>query len=142
MINTQRERLIEILKHDNCPSPYECVSDCKYANLENCYNVRTADYLLEHGVIVLPCKVGDTVYKFDYQPISEPEKCSNCEYYDEYEVCSCFSPNRNGLICPPKCIRIVSTVVDLKYIIKNFYDFGKTVFLTREDAERALEEYK
>ena len=51
---TDRERLIEILKLGSCPSPYLCDENCKYANLERCYEERTADYLLEHGVIVLP----------------------------------------------------------------------------------------
>lgn len=49
-----RERLIEILKLGSCPSPYLCDENCKYANLERCYEERTADLLLEHGVIVQP----------------------------------------------------------------------------------------
>ena len=49
-----RERLIEILKLGSCPSPYLCDENCKYANLERCYEERTADLLLEHGVIVPP----------------------------------------------------------------------------------------
>ena len=51
---TDRERLIEILKLGSCPSPYLCDENCKYANLERCYEERTADLLLEHGVIVTP----------------------------------------------------------------------------------------
>ena len=51
---TGRERLIEILKLGSCPSPYLCDENCKYANLEQCYEERTADLLLEHGVIVTP----------------------------------------------------------------------------------------
>ena len=62
MANADRERLIEILKLGSCPSPYLCDENCKYANLERCYEERTADLLLEHGVIVLPCNVGDTVW--------------------------------------------------------------------------------
>ena len=62
MADADRERLIEILKLGSCPSPYLCDENCKYANLERCYEERTADLLLEHGVIVLPCNVGDTVW--------------------------------------------------------------------------------
>ena len=58
---TDRERLIELLKNDNCPSPYLCDENCKYAKLKRCYEARTADYLLEHGVIVPPCKVKDLI---------------------------------------------------------------------------------
>lgn len=43
---TERERLIELLKHEFGTKVSEI----------------TADYLLANGVIVPPCKVGDTVY--------------------------------------------------------------------------------
>lgn len=62
MADADRERLIEILKLGSCPSPYLCDENCKYANLERCYEERTADLLLEHGIIVPPCKVGDMVW--------------------------------------------------------------------------------
>ena len=54
---TDRERLIELLKSDSCESPMLCDPNCKYANLARCYEERTADYLLENGVIVPPVKV-------------------------------------------------------------------------------------
>lgn len=65
MADADRERLIKILKLGSCPSPYLCDENCKYANLERCYEERTADLLLEHGIIVPPCKVGDTIYQTD-----------------------------------------------------------------------------
>ena len=77
-----RERLIEILKLGSCPSPYLCDENCKYANLERCYEERTADLLLEHGVIVPPCKVGDKVYR--------PSDCLGKEcifYYKANNTC-------------------------------------------------------
>lgn len=69
MSDADRERLIEILKLDSCPSPYLCDENCKYANLKQCYEERTADLLLEHGVIVPPCKVGDTVLDWDGETV-------------------------------------------------------------------------
>ena len=56
---TERERLIELLKNDNCPSPFICDANCKYINSGNCSTERIADLLLENGVIILPCKIGD-----------------------------------------------------------------------------------
>ena len=56
---TERERLIELLKNDSCQSPMLCDPNCKYAKLERCYEERTADYLLENGVIVPPVKAGE-----------------------------------------------------------------------------------
>ena len=43
---TERERLIELLRQSGI----------------TWYPSKVADYLLENGVIVPPCKVGDTVY--------------------------------------------------------------------------------
>ena len=69
---TDRERLIglleEIDKHPDitCPSPKNvgACRICKHKiNDVLCDAIsREADYLLEHGVIVLPCKAGDTLY--------------------------------------------------------------------------------
>ena len=69
---------------------------------------RLADYLLEHGVIVPPCKVGDTLY---------------CE--------SAIKGHITYLKAP-----------DLEWIFENREIFGKEIFLTREEAERALKECK
>ena len=69
---------------------------------------RLADYLLEHGVTVLPCKVGDTLY---------------CE--------SAIKGHITYLKAP-----------DLEWIFENREIFGKEIFLTREEAERALKEWK
>ena len=49
---TDRERLIDLMIEAKRTEP-ETGSFTDYL----------ADYLLEHGVIVLPCKVGDTVYR-------------------------------------------------------------------------------
>ena len=67
---------------------------------------RLADYLLEHGVIVLPCKAGDTLY---------------CE--------SAIKGHITYLKAP-----------DLEWIFENREILGKEIFLTREEAERALKE--
>ena len=56
---TERERLVELLKSDSCESPMLCDPNCKYASLKRCYEERTADYLLENGVIVPPVKMGE-----------------------------------------------------------------------------------
>ena len=49
---TQRDKLIELLNTD--------MSGCN-----GDYAEEMADYLLHNGVIVPPCKVGDTVYQTD-----------------------------------------------------------------------------
>ena len=62
----------------------------------------------EGRVIVLPCKVGDTVYRLQY--IEQTPR------------------------------RIIVGVVPIKFALIWLEEFGKTVFLTREEAEKALAE--
>ena len=122
-----RDRLIELLKKDNCPSPYFCDEKCKYANLKQCYEARTADHLIANGVIVLPCKVGDKLYEI-----------TSRKTISEYQVTAIH-------------IELFGIFVDWK-ITQGFVDryisdmpageIGKTVFLTREEAENALKEHK
>ena len=122
---TDRERLIEILKLGSCPSPYLCDENCKYANLERCYEERTADLLLEHGVIVPPCKVGDRVYEITGRKTVSVYKVRAIRVelfglFIEWDIVEGFVwQSLSGI---------------------NADEIGKTVFLTREEAERALKE--
>ena len=67
-----------------------------------------ADYLLANGIIVLPCKVGDTVYQIDAERVFES--------------------------------KVKAIVYDTENIAFDERAIGKTVFLTREEAEKALKE--
>ena len=97
---------------------------------------RLADYLLEHGVIVLPCKMGDTYYTIqkycNTDPLDtekEPVMPWDCEYYCGRVDCS-FKEYR----IDEHRFGTVSSILDAEKAI------GKTIFLTREEAERALKE--
>ncbi len=57
---TDKERLIELL--DRYYSE-ESATWFFYFTEEECEKI--ADYLLKNGVVVLPCKVGDTIYQTD-----------------------------------------------------------------------------
>ena len=85
---------------------------------------------IEGRLVVLPCKVGDTVYyHFQFKnkrvlPFTRKAKVK--------KIC-----------CNRKTLEVDVELMDAKEsgIMKTFHaeDFGKTVFLTREDAEKALE---
>lgn len=103
-----------------------------------------ADRLIENGVIVPPCKVGDVVYSprengiLEQNVISiEIEKdshvrvyftcdylCDGCPHEQTYQSqagdSGCYGEYGESLFA--------------------FEDFGKTVFLTREEAERAMKD--
>ena len=92
--------------------------------------------LEEQGrLIKLPCKVGDTLYKII---VDKYTKCSlhdkefslNCEYCEEK--------------CDSKAIYVIKdfTVFDINEIIFYMKSIGKTVFLTRDEAEAKLKELR
>ena len=53
-----REKLVELLKTNACPSPFMCDPTCKYYGFEDCFPERFADYLIAHGVTMQECKLG------------------------------------------------------------------------------------
>jgi hypothetical protein len=93
-----------------------------YSELER--NMFVADYLLANGVIVPTVKVGQTVYV--------PSGDEGTDWIDEYKVkyfyCSSKGINRYYIECGT--------------MGNNFRpkDIGKTVFLTKEEAEAKLKE--
>lgn len=107
---TDREQLIELMRKGYETVP---VGGFVYEGI--------ADYLLDHDVIVPPCKVGDTVYVIESNKIIS---------------CTVFSINYNAWGIP--------TSLYLKYSEFNSYAFismksiEKTVFLSHKDAEKAL----
>ena len=83
------------------------------------------DYLLEHGVVLLPCKVGDRLYEVTGRKTVSVYKVKAIRV----ELFSLFIE-----------WDIVEGVVWQSLSGINADEIGKTVFLTREEAERALRE--
>lgn len=61
MANETRDRLVELV----CGAIQTdgCIAHCNYAPCIRCEII--ADHLIENGVIVPPCKVGDRVYSIN-----------------------------------------------------------------------------
>lgn len=81
-------------------------------------------------VVLPPCKVGDTVWAFGYLPTSS-RYVIYCAEVKEFRV----RGNHYG-----RDISVLLEPVDFRGRRKEYgaADFGKTVFLTREEAEAAL----
>ena len=100
-----------------------------------------AEYLTANSVIVLPCKVGQTVYLLDI--FADNCKCADCDCY--YAGGMGDSPEcektKDGYRYH-KCIEIIEQPAIMQAILSwlSWDDFGKTVFLSREDAEKVLAE--
>ena len=94
---------------DMCSKPYEWKNDC----IKKLAEYETAEE--EGRLVVLPCKVGTTVYVIDYT-------------WNYGEIGD--KAKRNYFI---KRMSFVYGMINV---------FNKTVFLTRKEAEKALEEMK
>ena len=114
---TDRDRLIELLRNsdnDKNLGWYDLYDLCRGKGCAEYF----ADYLLANGVIVPPCKAGDTVYYVSFGKIYKGE-------------CHAITQHRDSLQI-------------------HLYDFdgdnasisAKTVFLTKEEAEKKLEELR
>ena len=114
---------------ENCPETKICKSaeltesDCLYFLTE-----RLAEYedMEEQGLLLrLPCKVGDTVYD-----ISEfVERTPYAEMYEFHADYIGIGKSDDG-----------RTVISIDCMDYYMDDFGKIVFTSREEAEKALED--
>lgn len=145
-----RDRLIELIQQADaiCSGKKQCEGCAGFGKGADCVDHHIVDHLLANGVIVPPCKVGDTVY----QPSYKFTKCSAYDYAPKcVEDSSCVG-------CGAACdsvkkpyiykgevvsIRITKEQIFLAVSFQEKFDsssfiLGKTVFLTREEAEQAL----
>ena len=89
----------------------------------------------EGRLVVLPCKVGDTVHEIR----SDYTKCSVCgDKFNEYERQGCEHE------CDSRKIYTIDeyTMYTLEDIVRHIRcnNWGKTIFTTKEEAEKALKE--
>lgn len=139
---TERERLIELIGSKVCEAydsncdewqPHSCekcyANDCRIGDL--------ADYLLANGVIVPPCKVGDTVYSISGGKVAkgtaesihqnlvgnERGRWIVTAWFDDFYA----NTKEAGFECGT-------------HLYPPFENFGKTVFISLEEAEKVLAE--
>jgi hypothetical protein len=109
-----RDRLIELLEAEGGFSRYMTDDERRE---------RLADHLLANGVIVPPCKVGDSCYPLPRYRTPIVERKVSRITYSARNIIIGFYEN-DGQYRPPLRTRIL----------------GEDVFLTREEAEKALAE--
>ena len=131
---TERERLIETICEGLAQN---CGGTCTLPNKMYCQNCHIlADYLLANGVIVPPCKVGDRVWELC--------RCDDGMYRIFPMTVTKISPYGSVRWIKDKepTVWNIYATSDYTYMYKDFYDFGKNVFLTKEEAEKMLERKK
>ena len=120
-----KERLVELLNKFK----YDCLLSCKDGfitvrkDCDVCVMEQLADYLLARGVIVPTSKVGEKIYIHQFN--SKMEKVVvECEIIEQNEAEEFFKVK----------------LADGRRLTLLFQFIGKTVFLTKEEAEAKLKE--
>ncbi len=121
-MNKQRERLVELL--DEAEIKFGCFNAFCTESATGEAKRNLLDFLLANGVIVPPVKVGDKVYVVDYTRLGDMIFKCTIEEISHFTYGTYYYLNW-GLHIPR---------------FKAFQEssFGKTVFLTREEAEAKL----
>lgn len=136
---TEREKLKDLIKHKSCFHEERIgkCAQCSNVGLDDGDIDILTDYLLANGVIVLPCKVGSTIYRIDEMS----KHCSHeGEYYDEYYCRKCRHLLNGD--CDSRKEPYIKEIknANAQTILGNEHLIGTRVFLTREEAEKALAE--
>ena len=73
-----REKLVELMKTNACPSTYMCDPTCRYYGYGDCFPDRFADHLIANGVTVQ-----------EWIPVTErlPEEKVNCIVHYKHAYC-------------------------------------------------------
>lgn len=125
----ERQRLVELLiEYDTRRMMRMSIEEC-------------ADHLLDNGIVVPPVKVGQTVYvdcktwKRGYLFVNYPHTFINQKYYIVADVVSIIKTRKQTLV---KLGTYNQTTYTREYERYPISAIGKTVFLTREEAEAKL----
>lgn len=122
------EKLIELLKPYMNKFPCENESgSCEFVKCEECRGRELAEKLIENGVILPPCKVGDTVWL-----VFTPKHPANPSDKGKWFM---VQDGVQRLLYGAKGISVETW--NMGTYAKS--RIGDTVFLTREDAEAELE---
>lgn len=154
MENEMRDRLVELI--------YEAIKEWDFY-FNDCLlngkprsktlNEFIAVHLIENGVIVPPCKVGDTVYileekcKFSGEENKPWESCN--QYWDNVfknKMWGCKGKAKNGSLIYCKQEEMVWYVKEAEYSLFLYSNpaivFGENLFLTKAEAEQKLKEMR
>jgi len=95
----------------------------------------------DERLVVLPCKLGTRIYKVQNEcsrDICRCERClvgygyeTQCAYWDDkrHTCTNSISLKKNG---------VYYEIVSRRFSLDMVYNFGKTIFLAREEAEKTL----
>jgi hypothetical protein len=130
MVNEMRDRLVELLRNTdiNCENTKYCDNCVGYSKGAECINYLIADYILNDGWIRPPMKLGQMCFKPCYSAWSDEVR--------QYRVSS-ITQKADGSFKMRLTDLITKSVFEITPD-----EIGKTVFLTKEEAEQKLKEMR
>lgn len=138
MQNDMRDRLVELLSIIPCNAE-SCSAVCdgrcqEFDDLDRCQIGQLADHLIANGVILPPCKIGDTVY-YVHETYWDKD-------YKKYISTKYLKENILQIFERPDD----ETNLMLEIISFDYSDIGDwlngRIFLTKEEAEQKLKEMR
>ena len=134
MANEMRDRLLELIfQGDEKCSEQDC-RDCKHHGNEFCGFEHIANYLIENGVVVPPCKVGETVYYIH-------ETYWDKNYKDYIDTKELKEDVVQIVECPELKTNLMLEVKEFDWDLFNNWLNGE-IFLTKAEAEQKLKEMR
>lgn len=129
MPNDMRDRLIELTR--------KAKKNTKGANCDLEREMLFVDYLLENGVIVPPCKVGDTVYIIFHKKVIQGTVRLIRPFISKEETVF-----KGNIVCEIDSFFIEGKTDQQEFYVVFVKPYGieHIAYLTREEAEQALKE--
>lgn len=121
MANEMRDRLVELMEDIILSCKSSLCADCEHLNVgyPHCMGVHFADHLVANGVVCPPCKIGDTIYTVGFHTGQILESTV-------YAITFCSDD--------------VLLLMENTTFVSVEQQLGKTVFLTKPEAEQKLKE--
>ena len=126
MANEMRDRLVELIK--------QARQRTKNANCDIERKMLFADHLIENGVVVPPCKVGETVYYIH-------ETYWDKNYKDYIDTKELKEDVVQIVECPELKTNLMLEVKEFDWDLFNNWLNGE-IFLTKSEAEQKLKEMR
>lgn len=95
-----------------------CDTNCGY--VDEMSAEKFADYLIDNGVVAFPCKIGQEIWEINYRNELEKVRCSS------------LTQRKDGKL------KIRVSTSHMSVYERKAEDFGKTMFLTKKEAEIEL----
>lgn len=116
-----KEKLVELLKTNACPSPFMCDPTCRYYGYGDCFPDRFADHLIAHGVTVQDGKPLEAfLHPVDaYEGLKAKYLVFKADTGEKVENCFILRPDKDAAAV--EALRAYANATDNKTLAEDIY---------------------